>query len=69
MFNTEEIPILPAVAGLLALVYFGYEVEHRRAQLREVFNVFDKDDSKVAASLEAMVARGELKPYCPGTPI
>ena len=69
MFNAEDIPILPAVAGLLALAYFGYEVEHRRSQLREVFNVFDKNDSKVAASLEAMVARGELKPYVPGTRI
>ncbi len=69
MFNAEEIPILPTIAGLLALVYFGYEVEHRRSQLRQVFNVFDKNDSKVAASLEAMVARGELKPYSPGTVI
>jgi len=69
MFDIEEIPILPAVAGLLAIAYFGYEVEHRRSQLRAVFNVFDKNDSKVAASLEAMVARGELKPYAPGTPI
>jgi len=69
MFEVEEIPILPAIAGALALAYFGYELEHRRSQLREVFNVFDKNDSKVAATLEAMVARGELKPYVPGTRI
>ncbi len=38
----EEISIMPIVVGALAVLYFGYEVERRRNQLRETFNVFDK---------------------------
>ena len=31
----EEISIMPIVVGALAVLYFGYEVERRRHQLRE----------------------------------
>ncbi len=61
--NTEEIPILPLVVGALALLYFGYEVEKQRHKLREIFNVFDREESEVAATLEAMVSSGELRPF------
>jgi hypothetical protein len=61
----EEFPVLPAVVGLLVVAYLGFELDRRRGKLREVFNVFDRQDSKIAAALEYMVSRGELKPYLP----
>jgi hypothetical protein len=62
----EDIPILPLVIGALGVLYFGYEVQRRRQKLRQIFNVFDREESEIAASLEAMVESGELKPYVPG---
>jgi hypothetical protein len=61
----EDFPIVPAVLGLLIASYFGFEVTRQRKRLREVFNVFDKSESVIADALESLVARGELKPYCP----
>lgn len=61
----EEIPIVPAVVGLLLVSYLGFEITRQRGRLREVFNVFDKEESTIAEALESMVARGELKPYSP----
>ncbi len=62
----EEISIMPIVVGALAVLYFGYEVERRRHQLRETFNVFDKQESTIAQALELMVESGQLRPYVPG---
>jgi hypothetical protein len=62
----EEISIMPIVIGALAVLYFGYEVERRRHQLRETFNVFDKQESTIAQALELMVESGQLRPYIPG---
>jgi hypothetical protein len=67
--NTEEIPIVPIVVGVLGLLYFGYEVEKQRHKLRQIFNVFDREVSEIAAMLEAMVESGQLKPYSPSTTI
>ncbi|WP_165073994.1 hypothetical protein [Paludisphaera rhizosphaerae] len=61
----EEIPLLPAVVGLLIAGWLGFELSRERSRLREVFNVFDKEESKIAQVLEGMVASGELKPYSP----
>jgi hypothetical protein len=63
--NTEEIPILPIIVGTLGLLYFGYEVEKQRHKLRQIFNVFDREESEIAAMLESMVESGQLKPYIP----
>lgn len=63
--NTEEFPILPIIVGALGLLYFGYEVEKQRHKLRQIFNVFDREESEIAAMLEAMVESGELKPFAP----
>jgi hypothetical protein len=63
--NTEEVPILPIMVGVLGLLYFGYEVEKQRHKLRQIFNVFDREESEIAAMLESMVASGQLKPYAP----
>jgi hypothetical protein len=46
-------------------LYFGYEVEKQRNKLRQIFNVFDREESEIASSLEAMIASGQLKPYVP----
>ena len=59
--NTEEIPILPLVVGALGLLYFGYEVEKQRHKLRQIFNVFDREESEIATLLEAMVESGQLE--------
>ena len=58
----EELPILPLVVAAVGLLYFGYEVERRRTKLRQVFNVFDREESEIAAFLESMVESGALKP-------
>jgi hypothetical protein len=63
--NTEEIPILPIIVGALGLLYFGYEVEKQRHKLRQIFNVFDREESEIAAMLETMVESGQLKQYVP----
>jgi hypothetical protein len=62
----EEIPILPIVVGVLGVMYFGYEIDRQRHKLRAIFNVFDREESVVAAALEALVESGQLKPYVPG---
>ena len=64
--NTEEIPILPIIVGALGLLYFGYEVERQRHKLRQIFNVFDREESEIASLLESMVESGQLKPFMPG---
>lgn len=61
----EEISIMPIVVGALAVLYVGYEIERRRHQLRETFNVFDKQESAIAQALELMVESGQLRPYVP----
>ncbi len=63
MFNAEEVPIVPILVGALGLLYFGYEVERQRDKLRQVFNIFDREESEIAAILEKMVESGELKPF------
>jgi hypothetical protein len=62
----EEISLMPILVGALAVLYFGYEVERRRHQLRETFNIFDKEESTIAQALERLVESGQLKAYVPG---
>ncbi len=64
--NEEGMPILPLLIGALVLCYFGLEVNRRRNKLRSIFNVFDREESEIAAALERMVESGELKPYFSG---
>ena len=64
----EEIPIVPILAGTLAVLYFGYELNRRRNKLRQIFNRFDREESVIATALESMVESGQLKPIaavCP----
>jgi hypothetical protein len=59
----EELPIaLILVLGVSGL-YFGFEVDRRRKRLHAIFDTFDKETSRIATALEAMVESGQLKPY------
>lgn len=62
----EDISIATILVGVFGVFYVGYEIEKRRNQLRETFNVFDKKESAVSEALEAMVKNGQLRPYVPG---
>jgi hypothetical protein len=55
-------PILPFLVGALVLCYFGLEVNRQRNKLRSIFNVFDRQESAIAETLEEWVRSGELKP-------
>ena len=63
--NEEGIPILPLIVGSLILCYFGLEINRRRTSSARIFNVFDREESEIAAALEKWVESGELKPYTP----
>ncbi len=61
----EDVPLFPLIVAAILVASVGYETRRRRNRLRQVFNVFDKKESKVAEALEAMVKNGQLKPYFP----
>jgi hypothetical protein len=61
--HAEELPFLPILAISLATLYFGYEVERRRHRLRNIFDTFDKTESRVATVLERLVESGQLTAY------
>ncbi len=58
----EEVQILPLALLACLGVCLGFEINRRRNKLRKVFNTFDKDESKIADALEAMIHSGELRP-------
>ena len=62
----EDVSIATILVGVFGVLYVGYEIEKRRNELRETFNVFDKKESAVSEALEAMVKNGQLRPYIPG---
>jgi hypothetical protein len=61
----EDVPIFPLIFAAIVVGCIGYETRRRRDRLRQIFNVFDKQESNVAEALEAMVKSGQLKPYVP----
>jgi len=61
----EEVQILPLAMLACTGLYLGYEINRRRNKLRKVFNTFDKDESKIAEALEALIHSGQLRPYVP----
>ena len=66
--NEEGIPIFPILIASLVLCYFGLEVNRQRNKLRSIFNVFDREESAIAAVLEQWVESGELKPFVASKP-
>jgi hypothetical protein len=65
----EDIPIVPLIVGTLGIFYFGYEVERRRHELRQVFNIFDWQESEIAALFVEMVESGRLKMHSAARPV
>ena len=61
----EEVQILPLALLACLGVCLGFEINRRRNKLRKVFNTFDKDESKIADALEAMIHSGTLRPVVP----
>ena len=61
-------PILPLLVASLVLCYFGLEVNRQRNKLRSIFNVFDREESAIAAVLEQWVESGELEPLAISNP-
>ncbi len=59
----EEVQILPLALLACLGVCLGFEINRRRNKLRKVFNTFDKDESKIAEALEAMIHSGQLRPF------
>jgi len=66
--NEEGIPIFPLLVASLVLCYFGLEVNRHRNKLRSIFNVFDREESEIAAVLEQWVESGELEPLVISNP-
>jgi len=66
--NEEGIPIFPLLIASLVLCYFGLEVNRHRNKLRSIFNVFDREESEIAAVLEQWVESGELEPLAISNP-
>ncbi|MGZ3469752.1 MAG: hypothetical protein ACXWO1_08390 [Isosphaeraceae bacterium] len=66
--NEEGIPIFPILIASLVLCYFGLEVNRQRNKLRSIFNVFDREESAIAAVLEQWVESGELEPLVISNP-
>ena len=61
--NEEMQQILPWAALACLGACLGFEINRRRNKLRKVFNTFDKDESKIAEALEALIHSGQLRPY------
>ena len=61
--NGEELPILMIVVVGASALYFGFEVDRRRKRLHAIFDTFDKQESRIASALEAMVESGQLRPF------
>jgi len=64
----EDTPIVTFIIAAILIAGLGYEIERRRARLRDVFDVFDREESKIAGTLEAMVLSGQLTPYTSARP-
>jgi len=53
--------------GALAVGYVVYEIERRRRELNDVWDVLDEEDALLTEKLEEMVESGELQPYTGAT--
>ena len=63
--NEEMQQVLTVGRTRLAVRYLGYEIKPPRTKLRKSFNMFDKEESKIAEALEALVDSGQLRPFVP----
>lgn len=49
--------------GALMVTAIGYEINRRRKELREVYDVLDHETKHIAHQLEDMIEKGKLRPY------
>jgi hypothetical protein len=50
----------------LAVGYVVYEIDRRRRQLHDLWDVLGGEDAELTAGLVGMVDSGELRPYAGG---
>lgn len=55
--------VVTVLFGAVVIAAMGFEINRRRKQLREVYDVLDANTKHVAATLEDMVNEGALMPY------
>jgi hypothetical protein len=55
--------VLTAAAGIVAVVYLGFELSRRQRRLRALFNVLDGADATLTRELSDLVDSGALRPY------
>ena len=68
LMNEEgHFPILPFLIGTVILAYLGLEITHHN-ELHAISTSWKEEEGAIAAVLEQMVERGELKPYIPAQP-
>ena len=63
--DEEMQQILPLAVLACLGACLAFEINRRRNKLRKVFNTFDKDESKIADALEALIHSGQLRPFVP----
>jgi len=57
---SEALTVLFAAVVITAT---GYEINRRRKELREIYDVLDHETKHVAAQLENLIEQGKLAPY------
>ena len=60
--NQNVTDIVAGIAGLLATAWVAVEISRRRAKLRELYDVLDRNDRKLTKRLEDLVTQGKLTP-------
>ena len=60
--NQNVTDIVAGIAGLLAMTWVAVEISRRRAKLRELYDVLDRNDRKLTQRLEDLVSQGKLTP-------
>lgn len=55
--------LITTVIGVVMVGLVAFEINRRRKQLHEVYNVLETEDRQVVADLEHLVELGQLPPY------
>jgi hypothetical protein len=63
MGNVTIGEMLSLALAAVVVTATGYEINRRRKELREIYDVLDSRTKHVAAQLEDMIEQGHLQPY------
>lgn len=55
--------LITTVIGVVMVGLVAFEINRRRKQLREVYDVLETEDKQVVADLEHLVELGLVSPY------